>query len=420
MSMKSLTANLDRGAHHEAQKAQIASMGALATKIDQKRVAGQAKEFHAAAQRLRDDEDTPVTANRWLSAYAEADGVYPSEDELKAAESYWMRRFKVNPETDILREEKVREYARERWTIDAIMQACGVQPRGRGASTVQKAFDSSTVQVIFPFYYSAAIQAGILASPILDRIIMEDIPVNSHTADHAAMQENVGDRSTTLTAEAARPNRVIIRAGNAPIKLVKFMSEAVATYEALRLQRLPIFERGLMRVGQQFMIQITDFGIATAWNGDGNTLTGPAISTVACTGSSVAFSDVLSLEFAFTMGYEVEDGLLIAPAQVIQKLLNLAEFKDPLAGGKFTMAGTLPTPLGHPLIRWDSTGKVPNWSTTQLMHLKPGLTMIKYTEGGLLVETDRIIDAQWDISVASTWTGFGIWDRNACRALTGC
>ncbi len=427
MSMHTLTQNLDRGTHHDAQAAQLKAMAAfVGAKIEPKSV--KPSTLHKAAQAERGGEDEPITSGRYFSTLCESEGVAPTDAQLKAAESYWLEFLDVRLKERV-RAEKVKAYARERWAIDAVMAECGINVRNAqamldsgvptvsktGSATVQKAFTSSTVQVIFPFYYSAAIQAGILASPILDKLIMEDIPVNSHTADHAAMTDNLGDHSTRESSEGARSTQVIIRATNKPVTLRHFKSKALASYESLRLERIPIFERGLMRVGQQFMISITDFGMETLVAGDANE---SAAETLAVSAGK-NYSDVVALELLFTMGYEMEAGQLIAPKQVLGQLLNMAEFKDPLAGGRYPMHGELPTPIGHNLNRWDVTGQAGTWNTGMLMHVKPGISMIKYTEGGLLVETDRLIDAQWDMSIASTWTGFGIFDHNGTKISTG-
>lgn len=418
MSMQNLKDNLDADLHKEAQAAQIRGMALEALKKEAllPDVAGVRGSLHRTAQEYRTPGgNDPVTALHYLSSVAEKHGVAPSRQEAIDYEAFWLKKLKVRDHEEV-RGEKVREYARDRWAMDAIFADAGCPVRGRGAPTVGKAFSTSTVQVIFPFYYSALIQAGILASPILDRIIMEDIPVNSHTADHAEMADSTGDRSTFLSSEGAIANRVIIKALNRPVTLQKFQSAALGSYESLRLQRLPIFERGLMRVGQQFMIQITDKGMDIAIAGDG--AGGGAAGTVAASASK-NYSDVLALEGAFSMGYEMEDGVLIGDIAVILQLLNMAEFKDPFAGGRYAFHGEMPTPIGHPLLRWDATGNVSGWTTSRLMHIKPGLALIKYTEGGLLVETDRIINGQWELSVASTWTGFGVFDRAATKLSTG-
>jgi hypothetical protein len=420
MSMASLTANLDRGTHHEAQAAQKAAMAAFADHHVHPAVAGDKKSLHRAATIKRGPDDEPVTAGRYLSALAESEGVGPDDLQIKMYEDHWLKRLKVRP-NEWVREEKVKQYARDRWTLDALFVEAGLGVRGplskgRVPSTVQKAFTTSTTQVIFPFYFSAALEAGILASAVLDRIIFDDIPVNSHTADHGAMTDIDGDGATTESGEGAIANEVSIVATNRVITLRKFMSKALQSYEAMRLARLPVFERTLMRVGQRFANLITDYGVEILIAGDG---AGDGAAGTVAASASKNYDDILALEFAFSMGYEMEDGLLLCDKAIIKQILGMAEFKDAFAGGRYAFHGEMPTPINHPLVRWDYTGRATSYATTKLVHLKPDLAMLKYTEGGVLVETDRIIDGQWDRSVASTWTGFGIWDRGATKVSTG-
>jgi hypothetical protein len=430
MSMHDLKANVDRGTHHEAQEYQKAQMAARA-EFRTKTLAAydgnnQAKgSLHKAALKERSPDDDPVSSERWLTAFAESHGVAPSDAELKEYEDYWSARLKVRP-GEFVREGKVKDYARDRWTIDTIFRDAGVNlpgpKRSANIPTVQKAFVTSTTQVIFPFYYAAAIQAGILAVPIVDRLIMEDVPVNSHTADHAMMTDQVADRTTAISGEGAIGVEAIIRATNHPITLLKYKSKVLATYEALRLQRVPIFERGLMRIGQQFMIDITDAAIDVLVNGDGTTVApggGAAPTYAAGTTGSPIYKDIVAMDTAFPQGYEMEDGVWIAPIQSLVNILNMPEFKDPLAGWHYQNDGTYPTPIGKEMRRWDNFGRVSNWANTSLMQVKAGIGLVKYTEGGLLVETDRVIDGQWDLVVTSTWTGFAIWDRKACVVGTG-
>ncbi len=384
MSMNSLKQNVDRGTHHEAQAWQVARMDALA-KMHKSAIAPcltgskeAAMGLYKAAATTRGPDDELVDSNDWLTAMAASEGVGPSDAELKEYEEHWVAELKCPPwERNRLR--KVKRYARNRWTIDTLFKDAGITLPGpmrdkmpcASSPQVQtvfpmggaKAFVTSTTQVIFPFYYAAAIQAGILAIPLLDRLIMEDVPVNSHTADHAMMTDTTGDRVTALSSEGAYSTEIIIRATNHPVLLHKYVSKALATYESIRLQRIPIFERGLMRVGQQFMIEQTNVGIDTLVNGDG--------TTVAPGGGAAPQND-----------------------------------------------GAFPTPVGKPIYRWDATagdsgidGLIPGWTTSSMMEVKPGIAMVKYTEGGILVETDRLIDGQWDKVVSSTWTGYGIWDR---------
>lgn len=424
MSLHDLKANIDRYAHVEAQewqKAQLAARAELVEKRVAPCVAGDKKSLHRASLTFRGPDDEQIDSGRWLSATAAEHGVGPSDSELAEYEKYYLRKFKVRADDEV-RERKVKHYARDRWTLDTIAADAGITLPGIPLQktglmpTVQKAFTTSTTQVIFPFYYAAAIQAGILQMPIVDRMIMEDVPVNSHTVDHAMMTDNRGDRTTSQSGEGASGTEVVIRATNHPITLTKYKSRALASYESIRLQRLPVFERGLMRVGQQFMIDITDAAIDVAVSGDGTTVApgGGAAPTYACgTSGQPVYIDIVNLDTTFPQGYEVEDGIWVAPKQTLNKVLNMPEFKDPLAGWHYQNDGTYPTPIGKEMYRWDSSGRVSGWLTTSIMQLKAGIALVKYTEGGLLVETDRIIDGQWEQAVTSTWTGFAVWDRLA-------
>ena len=392
--------------------------------------------LYKAAATTRGPDDELVDSNDWLTAMAAAEGVGPDDAELKEYQDHWLLELKV-PAWDRLRQRKVKRYARNRWTIDTLFKEAGIVLPGpmrdkmpcANSPTVQavfpmngsKAFVTSTTQVIFPFYYAAAIQAGILAMPLLDRLIMEDVPVNSHTADHAMMTDTAGDRVTAVSSEGAYSTEIIIRAINHPIVLHKYVSKALATYESIRLQRIPIFERGLMRVGQQFMIEQTNVGIDTLVNGDGTTVApggGAAPTYPAAAAGAPVYRDIIKLDTAFPQGYEVIDGIFVMPIDTLIKVLDMPEFKDPLAGWHYQNDGAYPTPVGKPIYRWDATagasgidGLIPGWTTGSMMEVKPGIAMVKYTEGGILVETDRLIDGQWDKVVSSTWTGYGIWDR---------
>jgi hypothetical protein len=78
MSMASLTANLDRGTHHEAQAAQKAAMAAFADHHVHPAVAGDKKSLHRAATIKRGPDDEPVTAAATSRRWPRARGSVPT------------------------------------------------------------------------------------------------------------------------------------------------------------------------------------------------------------------------------------------------------------------------------------------------------------------------------------------------------
>lgn len=408
MSMQQLRANLDADLHKVAQRQ------AMLAGFAQKHLATMDKTaLHLAAQQSRGPEGEIASTVAFLAAEAEAAGVGPTEKELEREENYWLRKFKVNEEREEIRAQKVREYARHRWSLETIMADAGVKARGPMPSTVQKTFTTNDTLVIFPFYWDVNIQAGILASPIIDRLIMADIPVMSGSADHAELTDTDADSGITRGGEGVAPSDAILTATNRTIKLTKLTTAAKATYESLMWARLPIFDRFMMRVGRRLMILITDLGMERLIAGDGDSA---AAATLAASGGGV-YNDLIDLETEFAMGYEPD--IIVAPRQGVRKILKMPEFKDPNAGLNHQMTGRMPNPLGMDLVRWDVTGRATSWATTKLVMGLQGEMMVKYTSGGILTETDRIIRGQWLDTVVTTHTDYGIWDRAACRVGTG-
>jgi hypothetical protein len=104
-------------------------------------------------------------------------------------------------------------------------------------------------------------------------------------------------------------------------------------------------------------------------------------------------------------------------------LYTISDFRDPLAGFRLSSTGQFnsgSTPLGAQIIRWaDSTGfyqgatAVPDW----IIGIDRRFCLYEITAGGVLSESDRLIDRQLQSSTFSKWVGFKIIDPGARAAL---
>ena len=357
----------------------------------------------------------PVT---YFCAKAMKEGIGPEEKELEKREKHYLRKYRV-PEEMIHREHKVKEYARKSWYIDTIFKDLGVPLRGPDAATVAKAFTVTSVQAIFPIFYDQAIVAGLLAQPLLDRLVSETVQVNSGTADHVVMNENTWDRATGEIGEWTRFPEVSISAANAPVTLKKWGGILKASDEAIRRAPLPIFQRGMERIGRQLANDLTDFALDVLLLGDGNTgtaLSGSADIQAAATTGAPTYADLVATMLLFKIGYEPTD--LLATKESWLDLLNMPEFKDPLAGFRFQANGVPPTPLGLNLHRWDSLASS-GWATTKILMWQADIALVQYNEGGITSESDRIINGQWQEVATSLYTAFAILDREARKLGSG-
>jgi len=281
---------------------------------------------------------------------------------------------------------------------------------------VEKAFNTNSLQSVFPIFFDTNLVAGLLANPVLDRLVARSVSVNSHNATHVTMTDTTSDHLMGEAGEGTSFIQLIIKEAERAIKLKKFGGEILFTYEVMRLQRLDVLATSLQRIGTRYNQLKTDYALATLIDGDGagdGAVTGSAAAT---TGTPI-YSDLVTAEFVFTNGYMPDT--FIAPYQVLVKILNMVQYQDPLAGVLHQTTGRMPTPLGMDLVRWDSTGRVSTYLSTTAVMLDSNLALVEYTEGGVITESERVIKAQWERSVVSEWVGYAVWDRAAAVRLTG-
>ncbi len=376
--------------------------------------------FHRGIQNWRseDAEDLAVSSTRYFGELARSEGVYPTASEQKFWEGYWLKKLKVNRLFDEPRREmKVREFANDWWGLMKLFeeQKSPAWPEHPNA-TVQKAFTTNSLQSVFPLFFDTNIVAGILANPVLERLLMTSIPVNSHTATHLKMTEVDGDATMGEGGEGTTFIQMVIKEAERTVKLKKFGGELMWSYEVMRLQRLNVLALSIQRIGQRYNQLQTDYALSVLIDGDG---AGDGAITDSAAGVSTlpVYGDLVDAEYTFTQGYQPDT--IVAPKEVLKKLLKMAEYKDPLAGILHQTTGREPNPLGMDLVRWDSTGRVTTYAATNAVMLDSNLALVQYTEGGIITETERIIRAQWERAITSQWVGYAVWDRAAAVRLTG-
>lgn len=415
MSMTSLVKNMDDQFTAEArQKDALAKLSGEITKGRDK------ADFHKGAQEWRSEEANgcSIPTPRYFGELARSQGVYPEDEERKFWENYWLSSLKVNrrwlePE----REHQVRQFASDWWSLMKVFEDQGSPAwPNQPTAEVHKAFTTSSLQTVFPIFFDTNIVAGLLADPVLSRLITRSVSVNSHTATHIKMTDTDANHTMGEGGEGTAAVQLIVSVGEETIKLRKFLGEIDWTYEAMRLARLDVLAASLQRIGRRYNQLKTDYALSTLI--DGTTGGAAAITdSAAATSGTPVYADIVAAEFVFPQGYTPDT--IVAPKQVFIKILGMAEYKDPLAGVLHQTRGTIPNPIGIDLVRWDSTGRVTTYAATNAVMFDSSLALMEYTEGGIITETERIIRSQWESSVVSQWVGYGVWDRAAAVRLTG-
>lgn len=374
-----------------------------------------------AAKGWRSPEGDSVSPGLWFANRAKEAGVAPSDAQLDRHAAYWEAALGCRP-WEVQRKRHIREFAAKNWAVEQVMRECGYPVRGEESPTVdtvlgtKTSFVHTTAQSVFPFQYLSMIEAGMLAEPLMGELVSEMVQCNGNNATHAEMAEVDWERGTGQTAEGTIAKSVTVRFRERNIVLKEFRSRAEVTRKAAKSMRLPVFSRAIQRVGQQFQILLTDFAMSVLIDGDGTSPSNVVTDVAAGVASTPVYSDVLGLQFNFTMGYQ--PNMLIGNATTLPKILNMAEFKDSRAGFDYQATGNLVNPVGMNLRRWDATGNVTTWTSSNVLMLDTRLALTGYQWGQIETNAETILESNWERLYTEATIGFGIWDPAARRRGT--
>lgn len=376
-----------------------------------------------AAKGWRSPDGEGVSPTLWFANMAADEDVAPTETQLDRHAAYWEGELKCAPH-DHRRRAKIREFAARNWPVEQMMKEAKLPVRGPETPLVdallvtngtKSGFMHTIAQSVFPIFYTLQIEAGMLAQPLMDELVFEMVPVNGKNATHPEMSESEWQRTTTQSAEGAIARSITVQFRERNIQLLDFKSKAEITRSAARAQRVPMFAKAVQRVGEQFQILLTDYAVSVLIDGDGTSPSNVAATSAAGASGSPVYGDIVDAKFAFGMSYD--PSMLIYNASTGPKVLKMPEFKDGLLFS-YAANGQWPNPVGLTPRRWDVTGNVSTWTSTNALMLDPRLAMSGYTWGGLETNSDTLFETGWDRIFTEMWIGFGIWDANARRLLT--
>ena len=188
------------------------------------------------------------------------------------------------------------------------------------------------------------------------------------------------------------------------VKLHKRGRMLIASYEAVRYQKLDLFSVTLRQIGAHIARTQLEDAINVLVNGDGSANAAP-VTNVASAGT-LTYDDLVDFWAKFDP-YEMNT--LLVPGDVMVKMLKLDEFQNPLTGLNFQGTGKLTTPLGAQLHR---TSAVADGVIIGLDN-RYALELVK--AGDVMVEYDKLIDQQLERAAISSISGFAkICDGAAC------
>lgn len=340
------------------------------------------------------------------------DLVGPEPPEVEAVARRCLRRFR-QADDDSARARAVRQYAYDIAGLEKELAARGIRARGPGADTVEKFFLSANDTPLFPAFVASQIIAGQLAASLVPQLAAAEIRITSHVAEKITLTDTAGDRTLKWIGEGADLPRTKIGRAEGSVTLYKYGRLLEVSYEVARLMHLDILGLFLQRMGMQIGIDQTDDAIETLIAGDG-TAGSAVVDTDAEVSGVLDYDELVRLRLAFPIGYEMTDA--VTNDALWRTILNMPEFKDPLAGFSFQRDGMLPTPMGARWHRWTSTGSAA-FSTDRILAVDNRGALALFREETLLEESDRLIDKQLERRSMSEWIGFMKLDASATQCL---
>lgn len=283
----------------------------------------------------------------------------------------------------------------------------GIKVGGQGSDVVDKFFKTSDSAVLFPEYISRAVRQGLEQADILPTVVASTTVFDGLDYRSITSLPTDEEKELKIVSEGAFIPETNIRTKENLVKLRKRGRSLVASYEAIRFQRLDLFTVTLRQIGAYIARTLLKDAIEVIENGDGNG--NPAQVMNCASAGTLTYADLVD----FWNGFDpYELNTIIAEPAVMAKLLKMEEFRDASAGLNFHGKGKEITPLGAKLLKSNAVG------TGTLIGLDKSAALEMVKTGDIMTEYDKLIDRQLERAVISCTAGFAKIFDGASKVLS--
>lgn len=286
----------------------------------------------------------------------------------------------------------------------------GIRAKGAGSSPVEKFFRTMDSAVLFPEYIARTVRQGMEENDILPAITATTTIIDA--MDYRSIYSNPTDDDKELkdVEEGATIPETEVKTKEHLVKLSKRGRMLVASYEALRFQKLDLFGVMLRQIGAHIQKQQLADAVKVLIEGDGNDNAAVqytiGTSPISGTQGTLGYDQLVEFwgQFApYTMN------TLLCSTNCMTQLLKVPELQNPLTGLNFQGTGKLTTPLGAQLHRTSAV------ADGVIIGLDNRYALEQVRAGDVLVEYDKLIDRQLERAAITSIAGFAkICDGAAC------
>ena len=286
----------------------------------------------------------------------------------------------------------------------------GIRAKGANSSPVEKFFATMDSAVLFPEYIARTVRQGMEENDILPSIVATTTVIDAMDYRSIYSVPTEADKELKDVAEGASIPTTEVKTKEHLVSLTKRGRMLVASYEAIRFQKLDLFGVMLRQIGAYIQKQQLADAVDVLMNGDGNSNAAKVFtvgtSPMSGTRGTLAYDQMVEFWGQFDP-YTMNT--ILCSTGTMTNILKISELQNPLTGLNFQGTGKLTTPLGAQLHR---TSAVEDGLIIGLDN-RYALELVK--AGDVMVEYDKLIDQQLERAAISSISGFAkICDGAAC------
>mgnify|MGYP003306238060 CR=1 FL=1 len=288
----------------------------------------------------------------------------------------------------------------------------GIRAKGAGSSPVEKFFRTMDSAVLFPEYIARTVRQGMEENDILPAITATTTVIDAMDYRSIYSEATDDDKMLMDVQEGAAIPATQVKTKEHLVKLSKRGRMLIASYEAVRFQKLDLFSVMLRQIGAYIQKQQLSDAVNVLMNGDGNdnaaVIYKVGTQPISGTAGSLGYDQLVEFWGQFDP-YTMNT--ILCSTGTMTGLLKIPELQNPLTGLNFQGTGKLTTPLGAQLHR---TGAV---ADGMIIGLDNRYALEHVRAGDVLVEYDKLIDRQLERAAITSIAGFGKICTDAAAVL---
>ena len=283
-----------------------------------------------------------------------------------------------------------------------------IKVKGAGSDVVEKFFSTSQSAVLFPEYIARSVRQGMEESDLLPHITAAVTRFDGMDYRSIASVPEDDQKALRRVEEGAEIPQTQVKTQENLVRLHKRGRMLVASYEAIRYQKLDLFSVTLRQIGAH----INRMAIDVLLNGDGNENPAQAFTVgsepIGGTSGTLTYDDLVDFWAQFEP-YEMNT--LLVSGDMMRQMLKMDEFQNPLTGLNFQGTGKLATPLGATLLRTSAL------ESGKLIGLDKNYALEMVQGSDVMVEYDKLIDRQLERAAITSISGFAKLFTDAAKVL---